>query len=392
MRVFEYLLRRLPAGIFALVVLLSAAVPAAADTGTYQISNYIVSLEPQSSGQVSLTCEQTWKVLSGDIPWITVGLPNPNFSVENFSGAAARVTPANSGGFYGVRVDLDKDYRPGESFTVRFTVLQWGLLERLTADKKWRINFTPGWYDRAQIDHLQINLISPVDYQSYSTLNPAPTSVNNNIITWEGRNLAAGAKYNISVECLDGGFLTTVAQPVPTKSAQPGPFSSGSNQGGGLLSLPFIIIVVVILFIGLIVFWSARRARQARDEEMKRRVKTVEEEMAQDKKKRDQIEQGFEEYVEKKNIQPDAQGRYYDRGYGNYITPAIWAAIILNQNRQYNNSQVPPPSRPSCACACVACACACACACAGGGAAGCSRKTLHRCPECAKAGKKARDL
>ena len=88
-----------------------------------------------------------------------------------------------------------------------------------------------------------------------------------------------------------------------------------------------------------------------------------------------------------KNIQPDAQGRYYDRSYGDYITPAIWAAVISSQfSRSYTQPYNRPAttSRPSCvACACVSCACACACACAGGGAAGCSRKTLHECRTCA---------
>ena len=82
MRVFRRMPRWLPAGIFALVLLLAGFIPAsAADTGTYQISNYIVTLEPQSNGQVKITFEQEWKVLSGDIPWITVGLPNSSFSV-----------------------------------------------------------------------------------------------------------------------------------------------------------------------------------------------------------------------------------------------------------------------------------------------------------------------
>jgi len=55
----------------------------AADTGTYRISDYIITLEPQNDGQVRITVEQQWQVLSGDIPWVTVGLPNENFSIEN---------------------------------------------------------------------------------------------------------------------------------------------------------------------------------------------------------------------------------------------------------------------------------------------------------------------
>jgi hypothetical protein len=368
MRVFKPMLRWLPAGIFALVLLLAAAIPISADTGTYQISNYIVTLEPQSSGQVKMTYEQEWKVLSGDIPWITVGLPNSNYSVQGFSEAAARVSSANSGGFTGVRIDLNKDYLPGQSFKVQFVVLQSNLLERLTSDKKWRINFTPGWYDNAVTDHLQINLVSPVDTQAYSLLDPQPVT-NNNTFTWERTNLSRGGRFNITVECLDGSFL---AESVPVGTQSQGP-------SGWVV---FGIIVAIIIGIYLLVVYAIRRNRQARDAELKARIATTEKELAEDKEKEKEAEKGFKEYVDKKGIQPDQQGRYFDRGFGGYITPVIWAAVLMNQNRQNQVQPGQQPHTPSCACACVSCACACACACAGGGAAGCARKTLHDCRDC----------
>ncbi|MDD5083166.1 MAG: hypothetical protein PHU08_07335 [Dehalococcoidales bacterium] len=331
------------------------------------MSSYIVLLEPQSTGQVRITIEQRWKVLSGDIPWITVGLPNSSFSVESFGGAASKVMADSSSGFSGVRIDLDKDYKPGQTFDIKFTVLQGNLLERLTADQKWRIDYTPGWYDRATIDHLQINLVSPVDYQAYTSVRPVPASTNNNVITWDQSNLGPGGRFNVVVECTDGSFLSASA--------------ASASQGNGLGAGFFIAVAVVLLF-GFLIFWAIRRNRQARDAEMSKRVAVIEAEMAEDKKKKDDIEAGFGKYVEKKQLQPDTQGRYYDRSYGNYITPAIWAATISNQ---YNRQQPPPGSgsRAGCvSCACVSCACACACACAGGGAAGCSRKSLHECQTC----------
>jgi hypothetical protein len=109
--------------------------------------------------------------------------------------------------------------------------------------------------------------------------------------------------------------------------------------------------------------------------------------MKTDDKKKKEIESGFQEYVQKEKIQPDAEGRYYDGHYGDYITPVIWAAMIMPQ-LQRKDDTVPPASQGyrggNCACACVSCACACACACAGGGAAGCSKKTLHECERCRK--------
>ena len=370
MRVFATVLRWLSAGVFALVFLLVAAVPVNADIGTYRILDYTVSLEPQSSGKVSITYEQEWKVLSGNIPWITVGLPNSSFSVEEWGGAAARVYANNSGGWSGVRADLDRTYLPGGTFSVRFVVLQNNLLERLTSEKKWRIDYTPGWYDRATIDRLQVILNSPVSLDSYSLVNPVPASSANNVITWERTSLSPGARLEIKVESLDGSFLSATA-PAAMKGPNPWPILIG--------------ILCVLAVIGLVIV-AVRKAKQAGDAALKERIAATEREMALDKGKKEEAEKGFREYVIEEDIKPDEQGRYYDRSYGDYITPAIWAAVILNQQRN-SGSAASSGARSSCACACVSCACACACACAGGGAAGCARKSLHECRACSQRGR-----
>jgi hypothetical protein len=369
MRISGTMLRGLSAGIFSLILVLAAIIPVfAADTGTYEISSYTVTLDPQNDGRVRITIDQRWKVLGGHIPWVTVGLPNDKYTVEDYQGDVNRVSADNGGGFSGVRVDLNKDFQTGQTFEIRFSVLQGNLLERLTNEGKWRINYTPGWYDRAIIDELQINLVSPVDYRTYSSVNPIPASEANNIITWTRSVLSPGSRFNLKVESTDGSFLTA---PVPSTQSK-----------GSVFTPKFFIIIGVILVVGLVIFWGIRVNRQARDSEVKRRVASIEEQMAADKKKKQEVEAGFEEYVEKKNIQPDEQGRYYDRSYGNYISPAIWAAVIASQYRSQQEKPNPPTHT---SCACVSCACACACACAGGGAAGCSRKSLHECRECSTA-------
>ncbi len=188
--------------------------------------------------------------------------------------------------------------------------------------------------------------------------------MNNNVLDWDRFNLSPGSRFNITVESTDGSFLS---------EATPGP------SGSGKLGTAFYIIIAVIVGMGLLIFWAIRQNRQARDSDIKRQVVVVEEKMAADVKKKKEIEAGFEKYVEKENIQPDEQGRYYDRSYGDYITPAIWAAVITNQ---YGRRDTPPKTGCVSSCACVSCACACACACAGGGGAGCSRKSLHECRTC----------
>jgi hypothetical protein len=377
------MLRRLSAGICITVFLILAAVPALADTGTYGIAEYNVTLIPRDDGQVVISIEQTWNVHSGSIPWVTVGLPNSHFEIESSGGAADRVRKETSGGFTGVRIDLDKDYQPGESFSVEFSVLQSNLLEKLPDEEKWRIRYTPGWYDRASIDNMQIRLISPVHTDSYTTLKPTPADISGNTITWERSNMSPGSKFEITAESIDGRFLKADAVVVT---------GDGSSDNGAAGIYVFIGILVVIgLLVGVLV-WNKRRKTKARTYN---RIMQIEAEMEKDEKKREEIEEGFKDYVDKENLQPDEEGRYRNKKHG-YITPAIWAAVISNRYYQpYVHPYVRPGSgyRPSCvSCACVACACACACACAGGGAAGCSRKTLHECPACREREKKPEDI
>jgi hypothetical protein len=315
MRVFNRMPWRLSAGIFALVLLLAAVIPALADTGTYRILDYTVSLEPQSSGWVSISCEQEWKVLSGNIPWITVGLPNAHFSVEDFNGAASKVYADNSSSWQGVRVDLDRTYLPGETFKIKFTVLQGNLLERLSDEDKWRIDYTPGWYDHATIDRLQVKLLSPVDLASYSSLSPSPASTADKTITWERANITPGVKYTIRVECFDGGFLTATAETVEPSGGGTNPWMMVAGVG----SVFFIIFLIII---------AVRKYRQDQEEALQTRITELEKTMAEDSAKKEKIEKGFREYVIDEGIEPDKEGKYYDRGYGGYITPAIWMAAL----------------------------------------------------------------
>ena len=376
MRILSRMLRWLSVGICALIIACLAATPALADTGTYRITDYTVKLEPQSNGTVRITVSQDWKVTGGNIPWITVGLPNSHFNIESENGAVKTISADNSGGFNGVRIDLDKTYLPGQTFNIKFTVLQGNLLERLPEQNQWRIAYTPGWYDNCYIDHMQITMVSPVDVNSYSSIVPLPTSTAGNVFTWDKTNLSPGTHTTVLVESPDGSFL-----PAPATTI------GGSTTGAPGISATLIVVMVLAGIFIMVIIWAGIRAKQKRDEANTILIQETEKEMAADPAKKEQAEKGFETYVDKQGLTPDAEGRYYDRGYGNYITPVIWAAVI---NRNANRPNLPPTAfggGHSCACACVSCACACACACAGGGAAGCTKKGFHRCQECDQSAK-----
>ena len=375
MRILSRMLRWLSVGICALVVIGATAAPVLADTGTYRITDYRVKLEPQNDGTVRITITQNWVVNSGNIPWITVGLPNSHFAIESKNTVAKKIATDNSGGFTGVRIDLDKTYLPGQTFRIQFTVLQSNILERLPDLNQWRIAYTPGWYDNAVIDHLQIDMVSPVDVGSYTSLVPQPGSTANNTFTWEQTNLTPGAHFTVLVESPDGSFLTK-----PNKVV-------GGSTG---ISTGIIILLVIVGVVVMLSIWAAIRAKQKRDEANTILIEETEKQLAHDPIKKEKAEKGFEEYVDKKGIEKDEQGRYFDRGYGDYITPVIWAAV-LNRNSSSRWTSIFTSSSGytggHSSCACVSCACACACACAGGGAAGCTKKGFHECMECKESAK-----
>ncbi len=60
------------------------------------------------------------------------------------------------------------------------------------------MDFTPGWYDRAPIDHLEIRLKSFVPVSSV-TADPAPTSTEAGEMVWVRTGLTPGEQVKISI-------------------------------------------------------------------------------------------------------------------------------------------------------------------------------------------------
>lgn len=225
--------------LLAIILTFCIAQVAVADTGTYRIDDYRVGLTPHADGTVDISIQQTWTVTGGHIPWITVGLPNSDFSIDQSqnSGAIQQIRPDNQGSWSGVRIDLDKDYQPGESFTVGFAISQnklfWG-----DADN-YHLDFTPGWYDRAEITNLtvEVEFFAPIDQV---TASPEPDQTSGQQMTWI-RSLNRGGRFDVSV-----AFPRTLAT-IP----------EGQLQSKGMSAwMIFLIVVIVgfVVFVLLILF------------------------------------------------------------------------------------------------------------------------------------------
>jgi len=300
-----------------------SATAAHADTGTYVLDEYRVKLTPKSSGAVRIEYYQKWQVTGGHIPWITVGTANQLFDIvpTSASGAAKQIRPDSSGGWAGVRIDLDRDYQPGQSFEVGFSIDQHRLF--YAAENAYVLEFTPGWYDRARIRLLQVEIFFFAKIENVKTGSPA-TRVDGQTMIWEKRDLAPGQRFTVKVTIPQAGFRGAITS---------NELKASPRTGFGLSGIVLLIVSNQFLFILAIIVIAI--------------------------------------------LLSVVKGMLFGYSHGGTIFTSGGGG---RSDRHTGGGGGFGGRSSSCACACVSCACACACA--GGGGAGCDRKTRHSCPLC----------
>ena len=191
---------RMVSGCLFLVFILfifCAASCVSADTGTYTVTSQDVDLWVQTDGNVIIRYEIGMLVQSGNIPWVTVGLPTSNFEVRSSGGNAASVIPQNSGSWSGVYVTLDKTYYANERFVFSFEVLQKEFIYKYK-DQQASLLFTPCWWDNAVVEQMNVTIHLPPEIQSVTTTSQ-PTFFMNSSIVWKWTNIPAGEKKSAGV-------------------------------------------------------------------------------------------------------------------------------------------------------------------------------------------------
>jgi hypothetical protein len=313
-------------GASLLLFLAAPAFVSAYDTGTYKIIDYRVELTPRSDGRVEIAYYQKWAVTGGHMPWITVGAESSNFVIDRSKnkGNIRTISPNNSTGWQGVKIDLDKDYKPGETFEVGYTLIQSKLFY---ADKEnYRLNFTPGWFDRAVIENLTIVIHSFAKIEQIKA-RPSPTKIEGQDIIWT-TSLGYGQRFSISFS-----FPKSLMPGIKSSEAKTGEVKKGVSADVVFLII-FVLIVVFIIVASLVSHPKGRDGHYRRG------------------------------------------GRIFFGGLYGGRSGGSSGGRSAGGGGGFGGRSI------SCACACVACACACACA--GGGGAGCTKKTVHSCPICRK--------
>jgi uncharacterized membrane protein YgcG len=277
---------------------------ASADTGTYKILDYVVKLTPHSDGTVEIEYYQKWLVTGGHIPWITIGTANSNFRIDlsKNRGNIRNIYSYNSTNWSGVRIDLDKDYLPSEIFEVGFSLIQSKLF--YADENNYKLDFTPGWYDRAITERLIIiiRIFAPIEQVNAS---PRPTRIKGEELVWEVYNLGKGQRFSVSIS-FPKRFMPSI-----TASALKSRGTVGNAISWFILLFPFLIVffVITVIIISIV------------------------------------------------------KGSRYGRG-GNIYVGGVGGG---RGGRSSGGGGGFGGRASSCACACVSCACACACA-GGGGA------------------------
>jgi hypothetical protein len=312
----------------AAALLGSAAILAGADTGTYRILDYRVTLAPHSDGKVTIDYYQKWQVTGGHIPWITIGVPNENIQGLRCGLNAKSVNNASSSDWSGIRLDLDRDYQPGQTFEVSASLLQNRLF--YADEKNYRLDFTPGWYDRARTDHLEVRLKSFVKPETI-TADPPPTSRAAEQLIWTKAGLGEGERFSISI-----AFPKNVsAQAIPEGNLRAAGEEETPTVPGDTFGTLFVVGVIALI----VIIWLVQAAMHG--------------------------------------------GTYTGGGIfwggGGGLGGGLGGGA---GGRASGGGGGFGGAGISCACACVSCACACACAGGGGGGAGCDRKARHTCYTC----------
>lgn len=231
---------------FALAVLFSIVsytAPCTADTGTYEIEDYTVTLFPKENGYVEIKYYQKWKVTGGNIPWITVGTANRGYTLlnqktgRNVSGLKKK----DSGSWSGIYIALDRKYVSGETFEVEFSILQNGLFYK--NGDNYRFHFIPGWYDRAVIKHLKVDLSFFSDLEGI-TPSPEPDRVDSRSLSWERYNLKKGGRFVLSIVFPRSLFPGEIHLNPNKKSAR--------NKSGGLAVILTIGICFLVILIAAV--------------------------------------------------------------------------------------------------------------------------------------------
>jgi len=230
---------------FLLLTSLFINVSAITSSPLDEIQYYEVKIDPRTDGTLDMHYTLVWKVLDdeseGPLEWIKVG--NPNSHVDEIVGISENIDEIRSyeesDNSY-IRIDLDRPYKAGETFTIEYTIHQSHLYNVDEDYHLIRYSFTAGWFPDINVKKLTI-------LWNASNVIEASTNIKENgYYIWED-SLNMDERFNVSLKYNSDVFDYNLDEQY---------VEGASSDSGSVILIVFLVIIVIVVIFIIIAFIS----------------------------------------------------------------------------------------------------------------------------------------
>lgn len=225
---------------------------AKADGNLDEIENYNITVDMQSDGTMDITYHIDWKVLDdtseGPLSWVKIGIPNRYAdNITALGSSIGGIYYYGDGGDY-VRIDLDREYYAGEVVPLDFSIHQSHMYTLDAGRNICAYQFTPGWFDGADVKSLKI-LWNNENVQESN----AP-GTEGNYLKWTA-SLSAGERYSVSINYTADVFDTSAEgqagydEPLPDEPYNEGTDYTYYEPDNNSDSYTWIIVIIVVVIV-----------------------------------------------------------------------------------------------------------------------------------------------
>ena len=374
-----------------------------------EILDYSIFADVNEDASVDLTYNISWKVLDstseGPLEWVQIGIPNNHYNeVVGLSDNISSISTKSSGGTYAV-IYFDRKYYEGEVVDFSFRVNQGYMYQVYPEEGVAEYKFTPGWFDSAPVDNLEIY------WNSDRAIKIEPASLNEgDYYHWQA-SLNPGEKFSVEITYPTDAFAFDLSQ---HNNDDDGYNFEEHSAIANFFYIVAIIIGVIFVFAfialpvagpALIVYFIYKAATGFKVAKEKKITRTIVEyydscpncggsrEEGKEKcsycgtnmvKSKQEIKEEDVKVEDKKILDFTSNGEYrYSSNPNRYVRVnvisvphVVYTKPSPSSSRSRSSFSSSGRSHHS-SCAHSSCACACACACAGGGRAGCTTKDFY---------------
>ena len=222
------------------LALMLGSIPCYASSDTDRINNYEIKIDVRQDGTLDIVYDIEWTVISDTVDpypvdWVTVGIPNEHVDqIKGLSENIKSIKYDSQGGQSAVRIDFNKGYKKNEKFEFEFAIHQSYMY--ILDDGEVQYSFTPGWFEQAPIDNLQIEWATK---NGFKVAENDSVEQSSSFYIWSYKDLASGEKVTANISYKDKGFSCNEDE---------------QREDGESAFLFGVLVVIVIIIVIAVIF------------------------------------------------------------------------------------------------------------------------------------------